>query len=82
MYFQFPRTGFSLTVFNAGIFYQLAYRGISARDVRWQFSEHYLAPSFNSFSNPAHEGLPPDVMFMGIRARSAVSGTPATVTIT
>jgi hypothetical protein len=81
VYFEYPRTGFSLAVFNAGIFYQLAYQGISTREVRWRFAEHYLAPSFNSFNSPTNEGMPPGTLFMGIRTRSAVPGTPARVTI-
>lgn len=82
MTFPYPRAGFSVAVFNAGIYYQLAYAGLSAREVIWEAAEHYLAPSFNSFNNPNHEGLPPEAMFMGIRTRSAIAGTPARVIVT
>lgn len=80
--FSYPRSGFSLAVFNAGVYYQLAFMGLSGRDYQWEIGEHFLAPSFNSFNNPDHEGIPPGSRFSGIRIRSAIVNTPARVIVT
>jgi hypothetical protein len=79
--FSYPRTGFSVAVFNAGVFYQIATIGINARDYRWEHGEHFLAPSFNSFNNPDHEGIAPGTKFGGVRIRAAAINNPATVIV-
>jgi hypothetical protein len=61
--------------------YQLATFGPAGREPAWEALEHRLDPSLNSFNDVAHEGFPPGTQFAGIRIRSAVTGTPAIVTV-
>lgn len=79
--FPYRRAGFAVNVLNAAIMYQLAIYGPAGREAAWESLEHRLDPSLNSFNNVTHEGFPDGTSFAGIRIRSAVAGTPATVTV-
>jgi hypothetical protein len=75
------RPSFSLFVFNAGVFYQLALYPLTGGDVEWEPGEHYLAPSNNTFRDPAAEGFPAGRQFGGVRVRAANATFPARVTV-
>lgn len=81
--FSYPKPAFALNVFNAAIFYQLAIPGASgqSRDIVWDGFEHYLAPANTNFTDPNNEGFSGATTFAGVRIRSAVTGTPANVTV-
>lgn len=77
--FQFPRSKFSIQIYNAGIGYKLLYsiQG-QAGAFQEEASEHFMGPSYATFS----EGdRPSGVLFAGIKFRSWVTGTPARVTV-
>lgn len=80
--FPVPKPGFSLTVSNAAIFYQLARPGSTGRagDYVWDGNEYMLVPSLSNFTDAAVE-IPGASAFAGVRVRSAVAGTPASVTV-
>lgn len=79
--FPFSRRAFSLNVFNAAIMYQVGVYGPAGRDISWEVAEHRLDPSLSSFDDPAQEGFPPGSSYAGIRLRSALTNTPAIVTV-
>lgn len=79
--FAFPRPSFSVQVYNAAVFYQLAILGIADREASWEPREHMLVPSMNSFRNPIDEGFPEGSKFAGIRLRSLLASAPARVTV-
>lgn len=81
--FTQPKTGFALNVANAAIYYQLAIPGQSGQlgNYTWESIEHYLLPTYTNFRNPSDEGFSGSQFFAGVRVRSAVTGTPARVTV-
>jgi hypothetical protein len=79
--FSFARKSFSMQVYNAGIFYQLATFGPAGTEASWESGEHFLAPTLNSFRSAEDEGFPAESMFAGIRVRSAVPSVSASVTV-
>lgn len=80
--FPFPRSSFSMSVFNAAIGYKLLYATPGGHQ-GWQedYLEHFMAPALATFNDPEGEGLPPESRFAGVRVRSWVAGVPASVTI-
>lgn len=75
------RPSFSMQVFNAGVYYQLALYPRGGRDLEWEPGEHFLGPSLNSFRDPKSEGFPEDREFGGVRVRNSAAGVPASVTV-
>lgn len=79
VHFPTGRDHFSLQVYNAGVYYQLiAYDG---QNYYADPTEHFLAPVLAGFDSPAAEGLAEGQQFGGIQLRSAVLGSPASVTV-
>jgi hypothetical protein len=79
--FPFARGSFSLNVFNAAVMYQVGVFGPAGRDVSWESLEHRMDPALSQFDDPSSEGFAPGAKFAGIRIRSALTGTPAVVTV-
>ena len=74
------RTGFTASVSEAGVYYQLAYIARGENTRTWEFSEHLTPPAFMSFTDTLREGLPDGSRFGGIRFRSSGT-TPARVSV-
>jgi hypothetical protein len=82
--FPFPRGSFSVQVTNAAVYYQVSAVAppLSPKShSNWEPGEHFSLPAFLSFRDPTAEGFPAQSVFTGIRIRSAVTGTPARITI-
>lgn len=79
---QFPtgRPSFSLQVYNAGVFYRLIAFD-PPNNYQPDPTEHFLAPVLAGFDSAEAEGLHAGQVFGGIMLRSAVAGTPASVTV-
>lgn len=79
---QFPigRKAFSVQVYSAGVNYKLI-RFVPPQFYYVEETEHFLAPVLAGFSDPEKEGLQRGELFGGITFRSAVAGTPASVTV-
>lgn len=75
------RPGFALNVSNSSVYYQLGYAFPGDREPTWENAEHFLIPTFNTFQDVVHEGLPPHSLFAAIRLRSGAAGQPAIVTV-
>lgn len=78
--FPRPTDGFSVQVYNAGIFYRLLYvprNTLRTGAYQEDAVEHFAGPSFITFSQA---DAPDGGQFAGIRFRSAVAGVPANVT--
>ena len=79
---QFPigRGHFTVQVYTAGVFYRL----IAHEPPSFYYEdpeEHFLGPVLGNFDSPLQEGLAYGQLFGGIMFRSAVAGTPASVTV-
>lgn len=83
---EFPqggRPGFAMNINNAAVYYVLAYCYPGDRAPTWQpdGTEKYITPSFATFRDVTHEGLPAGTTFGGIKFRSGALNTPASVTV-